>query len=235
MSWLLWREYRLNRVILAAGAVGLLTPYVIALLVVGIASMIGEPPRNAFKIACIWSIVLSLATVAMLAGNAIAGERADRSAEFIAYLPLQRRRTLASKWLLFLITLAVVIGFNTLLAMIMYGPPKVARHVEPLQAFHWLSWFMAIYSFCWFFSSLSSSPVLACSLGITTYFLLYGVVLTVVLSVADGRLEGIPEYVPGLAKDFEHQMNAGHAVIVVPAAIACYCIGIWLYLRRPET
>jgi ABC-type transport system involved in multi-copper enzyme maturation permease subunit len=230
MSWLLWREYRLNRVILAAGAVGLLTPYVIALLVVGIASMIGERPRDAFEIACIWSIVLSLATVAMLAGNAIAGERADRSAEFIAYLPLQRRRTLASKWLLFLITLAVVIGFNTLLAMIMYGPPKVARHVEPLQAFHWLSWFMAIYSFCWFFSSLSSSPVLACSLGITTYFLLYGVALNIVYV----GLEESRDYVPGLAENFEQQIYTWHAVIVVPIAIACYCIGIWLYLRRRE-
>jgi ABC-type transport system involved in multi-copper enzyme maturation permease subunit len=234
MSWLLWREYRLNRVILAAGAVGLLTPYVIALLVVGIASMIGERPRDAFEIACIWSIVLSLATVAMLAGNAIAGERADRSAEFIAYLPLQRRRTLASKWLLFLITLAVVTGVNVLLAVIILGPSNFARLFGPVEALHVLSWFLAIYGFCWLFSSLSSSPVLACASGVTLYFLLYGVVLTVVLSVADGRLEGIPEYVPGLAKDFEHQMNAGHAVIVVPAAIACYCIGTWLYLRRRE-
>ena len=44
-----------------------------------------------------YSLALSQLTVALLGGNAIAGEAADCSAEFIAYLPLSRPRLLAGK------------------------------------------------------------------------------------------------------------------------------------------
>ncbi|MEK7756948.1 MAG: hypothetical protein AAB385_07020, partial [Planctomycetota bacterium] len=43
------------------------------------------------------SLILSLFTFAMLGGNAIAAERADRSAEFLGYLPVSRGNVLASK------------------------------------------------------------------------------------------------------------------------------------------
>ena len=101
MIWLLWREYRRNRWILAAGAMLLLLPSLNALRA-GSADI-----RLALFVG--YCFFCSL-TVALLAGNAIAGERADRSAEFIAYLPPGRWRLLASKLFLSLIRVTVICG-----------------------------------------------------------------------------------------------------------------------------
>ena len=90
MNWLLWREYRRNRWILAAGAAGVVLPYIIAV-------MFDVNRSSGFIGAFFLSCVFSQMTVALLGGNAVAGERADRSAEFIAYLPLRRSSTFASK------------------------------------------------------------------------------------------------------------------------------------------
>ena len=103
MKWLLWREYRLNRLLLMTGATLLLLPYAIALFDLGWDAWWGssQSPRaeNAarrFEVAAFFSIVISQLTLALLGGNAIAGERADRSAEFLAYLPVSRWRRLAA-------------------------------------------------------------------------------------------------------------------------------------------
>ena len=90
MNWLLWREYRRNRWILIAGATGVLLPYIIAVI-------FDANRSSGFVCAFVLSCVFSQMTVALLAGNAVAGERADRSAEFIAYLPWRRSSTFASK------------------------------------------------------------------------------------------------------------------------------------------
>ena len=80
MSWLLWREYRRNRWILAAGAAGVLLPIIIAVV-------FDLNRSSGFIGAFFLSCVFSQMTVALLAGNAVAGERSDRSAEFIACAP----------------------------------------------------------------------------------------------------------------------------------------------------
>ncbi|MFT5524486.1 MAG: uncharacterized membrane protein YjjB (DUF3815 family) [Pirellulaceae bacterium] len=71
MNWLLWREYRLNRWILATGAVGLLLPYVLA--------VIFEADRSAAFIgAYLVSCLFGHLTIALLAGHAVAGEQPKR-------------------------------------------------------------------------------------------------------------------------------------------------------------
>ena len=46
--------------------------------------------------------------LALLGGNSIAGERVDRSAEFLAYLPVSRGRILASKLLVALAAVPLI-------------------------------------------------------------------------------------------------------------------------------
>ena len=82
MNWLLWREYRLNRWILVTGGVLILLPFVIAALSV----FRGGDPRSAYFAAYTDSTVFSAMSIALLSGNSIAKDLADRSAELVAFL-----------------------------------------------------------------------------------------------------------------------------------------------------
>jgi len=100
MKSLLWKDYRINRLLLIFGFVVCVGPWVI-----GIARNLLLEWRGgeAWWAPEFWvtiygiSLTLSLFTFAMLGGNAVAAERADRSAEFLAYLPVSRGAVLASK------------------------------------------------------------------------------------------------------------------------------------------
>ena len=100
MNWIIWREYRLNRLILITGVFLLLLPYLVALIALlwpKAPALTAPHVTKLFVGAAFYSLALSQVAVALLGGNAIAGERADRSAEFIAYLPLPRKRLLGAK------------------------------------------------------------------------------------------------------------------------------------------
>ena len=225
MSWLLWREYRLNRLILAFAAVLLLLPYVIALLATGIAVITGESTREFPEMAIAFSYALSWLTVFLLAGNAIAGERADRSAEFIAYLPLQRWRMLTSKLLLSLIAFAVILAFNTLMTVILVGPVDVTKGQF---------WFIVMcfsggllsYGSSWLASSLQSSAVSAITTGFVTTVLVSFCASYIHVRTLTENLEpvDIDEY---LIKP----MVIWNATISLPVAIVCFGVGTWHYLR----
>ena len=97
MKWLLWREYRRNRLLLGMGAVLLSFP--ICSSSFGTRGLRDEPPITGKSSR--WrqraAYFFRRLTCALLGGNAIAGERSDRSAEFMAYLPVSRLRRLISK------------------------------------------------------------------------------------------------------------------------------------------
>jgi len=100
MKSLLWKDYRINRLLLIFGFVVCVGPWVIA---IARNLRIDWRGGEAWWAPEFWvyvygiSLILSLFTFAMLGGNAIAAERADRSAEFVAYLPVSRGAVLASK------------------------------------------------------------------------------------------------------------------------------------------
>jgi ABC-type transport system involved in multi-copper enzyme maturation permease subunit len=225
MRWLLWREYRLNRLILAFAALLLLLPYVIALLATGIAVITGESTREFFGEAIAFSYSLSWLTVFLLAGNAIAGERADRSAEFIAYLPLQRWRMLASKLLLSLIAFAVILGFNTLMTVILVGPVDVTNRQFWTIVFYF-SLGLLSYGSSWLASSLQSSVVFAITTGFVTTFLVSFCAMGIHVWTLEESLEpvDINEY-------FLKPMVMWNAAISLPVAIVCFGAGTWHYLR----
>ena len=111
MKWLIWKEYRLNRLILILGALLLIAPY--AVFAVAFWRDHGLDVSWKFVHALVrdaspLSMVLSQFTLCLLGGHAIACERADRSAEFLAYLPVSRSRILAGKITLSLLCLALI-------------------------------------------------------------------------------------------------------------------------------
>ena len=237
MKWLLWREHRLNRLVLVAGAVLLLLPYAIALgvvwwasdpLAIGPPRAIGAPsPPNAcvaFGGAAIYSIILSVLTLTFLGGNAIAGERADRSTEFLAYLPVSRLRRLAAKLVLTLSTAVSIWGANLLVLVILVSTASEWAQGRPDNSLIMLG-FVAVtsllsFSVAWLVSSLQSSPTFAvCSGLIAPWLLVIG--LQGAASIYD------PLY-------FGPIVAVGYAVACPALAVVCFSIGTWYYLRRVE-
>jgi len=127
MKSLLWKDYRINRLLLIFGFVVCVGPWVIAIarnqyLDWRYGLVILDPEFWATTAS--FSLGFSVATFAMLGGNAIAAERADRSAEFLAYLPVSRWTILASKSILALSTGAAIWLVN--LVAVLIAAPRVA-------------------------------------------------------------------------------------------------------------
>ncbi|MBN1908961.1 MAG: hypothetical protein JW818_04410 [Pirellulales bacterium] len=168
MTWLLWKEYRLNRLILILAAALLIAPY--AFVSVALAwraykdlggnwtSEIGV----AFQNASVASLMLGQLAIAFLGGNAIAGERADRSAEFQAGLPIPRWKILSGKLILAMLVAAVIWGPNLLVFKgLLQSIPPMAR--EELSGSFGPAAVTAMLFFCvsWLLSSLPASSSMA--------------------------------------------------------------------------
>jgi ABC-type transport system involved in multi-copper enzyme maturation permease subunit len=231
MKWLVWREYRLNWLILIAGSVLLLLPYVIGLI--NLCWWISQGWRgsvlflNAFYMAAFYSVILCQLTVALLGGNAIAGERADRSAEFMAYLPLSRPRRLASKLILIVTTMAVLWAVN--LAVMLILPAVFPEEGHPFQNPPNVFWvYLAVtaltfFGVGWLISSLQSSPTFAICGALISPLVVYMCLYWAAWA------RGIP-----LASSYDPWTGIGYVVICSVVAVVCFAIGTWYYLRRVE-
>ena len=113
MNWLFWKDYRENRLVVFTALFLLLTPHLFALYAGCEVSVRGGADLRrlwveVFSASSMFSLVISQLAVALIGGNAIAGERADRSAEFLASLPITRKKILGSKLLLSLAIVGVI-------------------------------------------------------------------------------------------------------------------------------
>lgn len=114
---LIWKDARINRLPLMIAVFLLVGPYLVVA-----AAVMQMPLWQESTSASAWAILLatggyfsvmcSQASLAMLSGHLIAVERADRSAEFIAYLPPSRFQLLLSKLFVLASTIAMVWGTN---------------------------------------------------------------------------------------------------------------------------
>lgn len=235
MNWVLWREYRLNRLIRIVGAVLMLVPYVFVLIERAVLwcwpdFMPPSPPPaiGLFGGAAFWSIGLSLLTLTFLAGNAFAGERADRSAEYLAYLPLSRLRRLAAKLLLALGTAVSIWGFNVLVLLVLYFillvTPFELPSVRPddvlVPAGLFVVTGLVMFSVAWLVSSLQSSPAFAVCSGLIVPWLL-GIALQGAAFLYDPN-------------EFGRIVAIGYTIASLLLAVVCFSIGMWYYLRRVE-
>ncbi len=227
MSWLLWKEYRQNRLVVYATLVLMAIPYAILGWVFW---KYGSPHYMAdwrrCLLACgIVSLYISQLAMPMIGGSLIAGERADRSAEFQAYLPCSRRRILASKLLLALLLAAIIWLPNVTILCTVRG---LVDDV-PVNAFEVAKVFGVLASvggtaFCvaWLFSSFLTSPTISVCAGIIAPIIAFvGVLLVARLCEISSFGEG--EFV-----------LYGVLAICLTVAPICFAIGTWHYLRRVE-
>jgi len=231
MKWLIWKEYRLNRLILIVGAVLLVAPHAVALVL----ALRGVGPvtegglsrlQMNLLLSAIWSLVLSQLTLALLGGNAIAGERADRSAEFLAYLPVARARILAAKIVLALVTVALIWIPNLLILLRIF-----ARLPEVWAEFYAAFWIffgtvaitgLAFFCIGWLLSSVLESPTFSiCGGLVTPYLVMLGLALL-------GWWSG---YVEEAFGPWYWGTYRGTCLVL---ALGCFAAGTWYYLRRVE-
>ena len=182
MKWLLWKDYRHNRLIVFTVLAILLGPHLIGLGVMFGGRWVEIDTRNGkavywtpkweevFGGASGYSLCISQLAAALIGGNAIAGERVDRSAEFLYSLPMRRRKLLASK-LLFALAIAVAIWLiNSLIFFCAIGglPIPLPRPVNWLGLATIATTGLTLFCVAWFFSSFVASPVLAVCAGVIT-------------------------------------------------------------------
>ncbi len=230
MKSLLWREYRVNGQVLIAGVVLFLLPYIFAIM---ISLWPTGPPTNmaeGMAIAAIYSYGMSQLTLACLGGNTFAGERADRSAEFMAYLPISKKSRLLSK--LSLPAIVTVLIWTINLLVIWSVKNHLSSKVELPQDFLIVR-YVAITGFVmfgvgWFISSLQSSPSIAVLCGIATP-------LVTIVGLASIFALG-EEFAP---QTFNYKANSdfvstGYISISLALGILGFAVGTWCFLKRVE-
>ncbi|WP_406698898.1 hypothetical protein V5E97_08430 [Singulisphaera sp. Ch08] len=226
MRPLLWKDFRLNSLIWWIGlALGIL-PYVGA---VALAMLRGGP---SWPGAMFWSAVLTQAallslagselTLALLGGNAIACERADRSAEFLAYLPPSRAQVLGSKTLVALGAAALIWVPNLFIADVLAPALQDGSVDVAVLRQASLRWVLAatgllLFGAGWLGSAVVDSPAVAVGFG-------FGVWITVIATLAAfTNTLGWPD-----AERVMDWYTATGAVL----GVFCFGIGSCLYLRR---
>jgi len=216
---------------------GLLRPTAGTVRVLGLdvatESLEGDSLANALKGANVLSLGLSLMTIGMLAGNAIAGERADRSAEFNAYLPVSRQQRLASKLIIPAIVISSIIGVSILTWHLFLGLGNSAHSMVDLGGWGiYLSLAVAAYGVSWLFSSLQSSVVLASVAGYVGNFLICGVAVGYAVSQYEEPVGLV--FAGDVESQFHEAFDPMINLLSLVVASVSFAIGSWRYLRSTE-
>jgi len=229
MKWLLWKDYRNNRMVVIAALVFLLAPYLGALIVSCLqvfrwhedSQVWGEK----FAGASVLSLIVSQLSIELIGGNAIAGERADRSAEFQASLPISRKTILCSKLLLALAIVVVIWLTDATTLICLSNRPRGFSPQETMVLLRYTAVTAAtLFGIAWFLSSFLASPTFAVAGGLLTPFVLWLSILFVCFML-QLQLDNAT---------FERFAGFLYSTICLTLAPACFAVGTWHYLRRVE-
>jgi ABC-type transport system involved in multi-copper enzyme maturation permease subunit len=247
MRWLLWKDYRHNRLIVFTALVLLLGPHLIGLGILSVGRWVKIDTRNGHAVywtppkwqdilagTSAYSLCISQLAAALIGGNAIAGERVDRSAEFLYSLPIRRRTLMASKLLLALAIAAAIWLVNVLILVCailsLEGVPKsLPRDVNwdfVLAIATFATTGFSFFCIAWFCSSFIRSPAFAVCAG-----LLGPVLVASGVAFVDWLLtmSGLNEY-----RLSYHAGALLYLAICLTIAVVCFGVGTWHYLRRVE-
>jgi ABC-type transport system involved in multi-copper enzyme maturation permease subunit len=232
MNWLFWKEYRQNRVVVITLLLTLIVPHAF-----GLYAIIYDWHRNSWQSlprwqetlcgASIYSLGLSQLALALIGGNAIAGERADRSAEFQAYLPLSREKILAGKLLLVLAIVAVIWSINPLIVWSTMSSWGGRPPIPSMSTFMINTAITGLVFFCaaWFFSQFLRSPTFSFAAGLATPAVIISLMAYGAYLILDKHESD---------KVVESMLQTGYVCVSLAVAVFSFGIGTWLYLRRVE-
>ncbi|MHB0959853.1 MAG: ABC transporter permease subunit [Pirellulaceae bacterium] len=221
MKSLIWKEFRLCWPILLVGVVLLVAPYTIQVLYLFLEEF--RSGRETVQ-AAVASLGTSVLTLTLLGAYAIAGERADRSAEFLAYQPIARRKIVASKLVWPTVVAAVAWSVN-LGVMFAYGEFVGNRREAALAGLAvLLAMDLGCFSVAWFVSSLQDSPTYAVAGAVVTPVAI-GLCFSALNWLTDNRMYETLSQRGSLA---------AYVAAILAVAAASFVGGCWYYLQRVE-
>lgn len=140
-SALIWKDLRVNRPVLVLAAAFALACYAMMAVTASLDPTASSGPWGPWIGAVLLagsvaSHAVSQISISVLAGNIIAVERIDRSAEFLAYLPASRRTILSAKaavlgGVVFALTVIHLIGAVSAIALV-GSPTSRQNEFDPL-------------------------------------------------------------------------------------------------------
>jgi hypothetical protein len=235
MNWLVWKDYKENRVAVYSALFFMVVPHFVVLGIICREVWLGLPPRGPhdwaeyFGAAALCGFMFAQLSIAIIGGNAFAGERTDRSAEFLFSLPISRGKIVLSKLLVSLaLFLAIWLTTAVLLAcLILYRGEWELPNLRDLTEVLSKVVYAAIVSttlFCvaWCLSSFQRSSMLAALGGlITPWLVMMGIML--IGYMVGANLDGA-----------DTRAMVPFNAICLTIALPCFALGTWYYLQRVE-
>lgn len=221
MSTLIWKEYRQNRRMFVAIGLFLLLPYAFCVISVVIFSL--NPNLHPDWPGILWmasyvSLMLCSVVAAFAGGNMVAGERADRSSEFVAYLPIRRAPAITAK--LTIAAGAIVLAWMVNFAILVLTHEGQSGDYSASSFTYLAATAVLTFGGASMLSCLIRSPGIATIGGLAAPLLLAGTLLMV------GIMRKLP--VEGVL------VKRHYNVLADIIGLACICIGVVYYLRRVE-
>jgi ABC-type transport system involved in multi-copper enzyme maturation permease subunit len=223
---LFWKDCRVNRAVLIFAVMMLIGPWLGGFIfklyadwrTVGEATQPGTWPDVAWSCS-MTCLALSLLVVAFLGANAVACERADRSAEFLFYLPPSRLQIITVK-------AALAIGTGLLFWLVNVGLyyGLVAGLWGQGDAFDERGMAMlaatavSVFGAAWLASTLLSKQTFAAELAFAAPVTIGSVI------VALNKLYDLPQ----------EQLRTVYMVLCLFVGIGCFAAGFIYFLRRVE-
>jgi ABC-type transport system involved in multi-copper enzyme maturation permease subunit len=233
MRWLLWKDFRVNRLVFIVALVLLVVPHSLAVLALSWTVFSGVLRHDwpmIFLLSGSWSLALLQLTLALMGGNSIAGERIDRSAEFFAYMPVSRVRAVTSKILVASTLLPLIWLPNVLIMAISAGGVPSSMQLK-IGAGPWLGTVaitgLTFFCVAWLFSSMLESPTFSVCAGLIAPFLVWmGILWTVYLLGLD--------HAPFEVEVNEATLLLWYWGLSLAISAASFASGTFYYLRRVE-
>jgi ABC-type transport system involved in multi-copper enzyme maturation permease subunit len=145
----------------------LVAPHAVVAILFLRGTIIQQDQGEAFMISSVYSIALLQLAFALLGGNSIAGERIDRSAEFLACLPVSRGRNLVSKLLVALAMVPLVWLPNLVVLAIAGTFARPSFNFDFPSALGTIAVTgLAFFCVAWLFSCMLESPTFSVSAGL---------------------------------------------------------------------
>jgi hypothetical protein len=167
---LLKKDWGLNCVPIYGGLVLVASPYLVAALAAMTARgpLRGREVSQSFMVAAVMADVLTILLAAVFGAAAFALERRERSADFLAMMPVSRMCVVASKLVLASVVLAALWLSNCAIYSIAchYGhfPPSSVNVIGDMLIASIL--LFTLFGVAWLFSSFLSSPPIAAFISI---------------------------------------------------------------------
>ncbi|QDV18646.1 ABC-2 family transporter protein [Gimesia panareensis] len=229
MIALLWKEYRLNRDLFICGGMFLIFPYFMVWFALSYTEIWNDMTATTawilfWESAAYISLFASQATITLLSAFMIARERADGSAEFLAYLPPSRLMTITVKMGLILITIAIIWSSGLTVYAIANSmregiEDKSFSLIEGLPSFPLIAVLGGVWGGAAFFvSSFSKSPAIAIISAFPAPLIIYFLLFLIVYFFS---------YPETLSEFFEFYIT-----ICFGIAQIMYGLGIYCYVRR---